>query len=67
MVNINEYIEALLHPAGGLQGSHEAHQAGNIDNIVKFIGYPRSSYNLIRVVFKLLSRIYSCEIAVRWN
>ena len=29
MVNINKYIKALLHPAGGHQGSHEAHQAGN--------------------------------------
>ena len=29
MVNINEYIKALLHPAGGHQGSHKAHQAGN--------------------------------------
>ena len=29
MVNINKYIKALLHPAGGHQGSHQAHQAGN--------------------------------------
>ena len=29
MVNINEYIKALLHPAGGHQGSYKAHQAGN--------------------------------------
>ena len=29
MVNINKYIKALLHPAGGHQGCHEAHQAGN--------------------------------------
>ena len=29
MVNINEYIKALLHQAGGHQGSHNAHQAGN--------------------------------------
>ena len=29
MVNINKYIKALLHPAGGHQGSHKAHQAGN--------------------------------------
>ena len=29
MVNINKYIKALLHPAGGYQGSHKAHQAGN--------------------------------------
>ena len=29
MVNINKYIKPLLHPAGGHQGSHEAHQAGN--------------------------------------
>ena len=28
MVNINKYIKALLHPAGGHQGSHKAHQAG---------------------------------------
>ena len=28
MVNINEFIKALLHPAGGHQGSHKAHQAG---------------------------------------
>ena len=26
MVNINKYIKALLHPAGG---HHNAHQAGN--------------------------------------
>ena len=30
MVTINKYIKALLHPAGGHQGSHEAHQAGNL-------------------------------------
>ena len=29
MANINNYIKALLHPAGGHQGSHKAHQAGN--------------------------------------
>ena len=29
MVNINKYIKALLHPAGGHQGSQKAHQAGN--------------------------------------
>ena len=29
MVNINEYIKAFLHPAGGHQGSYKAHQAGN--------------------------------------
>ena len=29
MVNINKYIKALLHAAGGHQGSHKAHQAGN--------------------------------------
>ena len=29
MVNINKYIKVLLHPAGGHQGSHKAHQAGN--------------------------------------
>ena len=28
MVNINEYIKALLHPTGGHQGSLKAHQAG---------------------------------------
>ena len=28
MVTINRYIKALLHPAGGHQGSHKAHQAG---------------------------------------
>ena len=27
MVNINKYIKALLHPAGGHQGSHKIHQA----------------------------------------
>ena len=26
MVNINKCIKALLHPAGGHQGSHKAHQ-----------------------------------------
>ena len=29
MVTINRYIKALLHPAGGHQGSHKTHQAGN--------------------------------------
>ena len=29
MVTINKHIKALLHPAGGHQGSHEAHQADN--------------------------------------
>ena len=29
MVTINRYIKAMLHPAGGHQGSHKAHQAGN--------------------------------------
>ena len=29
MVTINRYIKALLRPAGGHQGSHKAHQAGN--------------------------------------
>ena len=29
MVNINKYIKALLHPAGGQQGSNKVHQAGN--------------------------------------
>ena len=29
MANINKYIKALLHPAGGHLGSHKAHQAGN--------------------------------------
>ena len=29
MVTINRCIKALLHPAGGHQGSHKAHQAGN--------------------------------------
>ena len=29
MANINKYIKALLHPTGGHQGSHKAHQAGN--------------------------------------
>ena len=28
MVTINRYIKALLHPAGGHEGSHKAHQAG---------------------------------------
>ena len=26
---VNRYIKGLLHPAGGHQGSHKAHQAGN--------------------------------------
>ena len=30
MANINKYIKALLHPAGDHQGSHKAHQAGNL-------------------------------------
>ena len=29
MLHINSYIKALLRPAGGHQGSHKAHQAGN--------------------------------------
>ena len=29
MVTINRYIKALLHPAGGHQGRHKTHQAGN--------------------------------------
>ena len=29
MANINKYIKALLHLAGGHQGNHKAHQAGN--------------------------------------
>ena len=29
MANINNCIKALLHPAGGHQGSHKAHKAGN--------------------------------------
>ena len=29
MVTINKYIKALWHLAGGHQGSHKAHQAGN--------------------------------------
>ena len=29
MINITKYIKALLHPAGGQQGSHKAHQADN--------------------------------------
>ena len=29
MVTIDRYIKALLHPAGGHQLSHKAHQAGN--------------------------------------
>ena len=35
MVTINKYIKTLLHPAGGHQGSHKAHQAGNhfVDSI----------------------------------
>ena len=39
MVNINKYIKALLHPAGGHQGSHKAHQAGNqgIHYTVRFL------------------------------
>ena len=35
MVTINRYIKAMLHPAGGHQGSHKAHQAGNQINIDK--------------------------------
>ena len=35
MVNINKYIKALLQQAGGHQGSHKAHQAGNHSNSKK--------------------------------
>ena len=28
-VNISKHMEALVHSAGGQQGSHKAHQAGN--------------------------------------
>ena len=38
MVNINKYIKALLHPAGGHQGSHRAHQAGNHSPIHPSVG-----------------------------
>ena len=40
MVNINKYIKALLHPAGGHQGSHKAHQAGNQSKTR--IGFPHA-------------------------
>ena len=33
MVNINKYNKVSLHPAGGHQGSHKAHQAGNLSPI----------------------------------
>ena len=46
MVTIKKYMNALLHPAGGHQGSHKAHQAGNqrtwtFFNVVSyvFVGY----------------------------
>ena len=29
MVNVNKYIKALLHPAGGHEGNQKDHQAGN--------------------------------------
>ena len=32
MVNIINYIKALLHSASGHQGSHEDYQAGNPNN-----------------------------------
>ena len=42
MANINKYIKALLHPAGGHQGTHKAHQAGNLIQVdlalMKFCG-----------------------------
>ena len=34
MITINKYIKALLHPAGGHQGSHKAHQAGNQNKLI---------------------------------
>ena len=37
MVTINRYIKALLHLAGGHQGSHKAHQAGNQSKCVLLI------------------------------
>ena len=37
MVTINRYIKALLHPAGGHQGSHKAHQAGNQRSVQRCI------------------------------
>ena len=33
MVNINMYIKALLHSAGGHQGSHKGRQADNQINL----------------------------------
>ena len=29
MLDINKCIRTVLHPAGGHQGNHKAHQAGN--------------------------------------
>ena len=34
MITINKYIKALLNPAGGHQGSHKAHQAGNQNKLI---------------------------------
>ena len=42
MVTINRYIKALLHPAGGHQGSHKAHQAGN-QKVVRDLFYTKLS------------------------
>ena len=41
MVTINRYIKALLHPAGGHQGSHKAHQAGNLWYLPNYLPIPQ--------------------------
>ena len=52
MVNINKYIKALLHPAGGHQGSHKAHQAGN--QVLLYSHFQRHSLDELFVSWNIL-------------
>ena len=65
MVTINRYIKAMLHPTGGHQGSHKAHQAGNqskqqLDLRNKFNSNlnPIQPILLIKMNFKMFSVKY---------
>ena len=60
MVTTNRYIKSLLHPAGGHQGSHKAHQAGNLDVI--FIEIGSCCFGVVKVNFRLIwLRKYYCK------
>ena len=47
MATINKNIKALLHPAGGHQGSHKAHQAGNQPVAQAGIFWALNAYNAL--------------------